>query len=111
MILGTNGEAAKPVSHQETPTEQTEEQKREELLSKPFLGVDQDGNLTLHIPFSKTNEIMARGLVDIARSRVLEWYAKQARAQAEEYAKVQALAAKTGYSRFKDKLSDLVRRK
>ena len=104
MLLNATGEAAVPAP----AAEPTEEQKREEMLSRPFLGVDASGVLTLHIPFTKTNEITARGLVDIARSRVLEWYAKQARAQAEEQARVQALAAKTGYQRFKD---GLLRRK
>ena len=94
----------------EEVVEKTEEQKREELLARPFLGVDPAGNLTLHIPFTKTDEITARGMVDIARSRVLEFYGQQAKALAEEQRKVAALATKTGYARFKDTMSSLVKR-
>ena len=112
MLLASNGEAVSPENRAEdvaTPSEQPAEQKQlDDLLARPYLGITADGILTLHIPFTKTNEITARGMVDIARSRVLEWYAKQARAQADEQARIAALAAKTGYQRFKDLL---VRRK
>lgn len=102
MLLAANGEAATPENKAEDV--KTEEQKRDELLARPFLGVDAAGNLTLHIPFPKTDEITARGIVDVARSKVLEFYGRQAKARAEEQAKMAALAAKTGYQRFTDKL-------
>ena len=114
MIVSPSGHAIEPQNKAEEvagEVEKTEEQKRDELLARPFLGVDQAGNLTLHIPFTKTDEITARGMVDMARSRVLEFYAKQARAQAQEQATVAALAAKTGYGRFKDKIGEMMRRR
>lgn len=114
MLLKADGSElgeANAVAGGPEKVEQTDEQKQEELLSKPFLGVDAKGNLTLHIPFATTNEILARGLVDVARSKVLEFYARQAKAQAEEQRTVAALAAKTGYGRFKDTLAKMAGRR
>lgn len=91
--------------------ELTEEQKRDELLARPFLGIDKDCNLTLHIPLTKTGEIISRGMIDMARSQVLSWYAKVNKAQAEEQAKIAHLAAMTGYARFTDKIGGMLRRK
>ena len=104
MVLGANGEAVQPANNAEAAAEKTPEQERDELLAKPFLGIDQAGNLTLHIPLPKTGEIIARGMADMARSHILNWYARANKAQADEQAKISALAAKTGYSRFTDAL-------
>ena len=70
------------------------------LPDKPVLGIDKLGNLILSIPMSKTNEIFARGMVDMARTSLLRWYTENAQKQRE----IQILAQKTGFQRFKDKL-------
>ncbi len=115
MILGANGEAAKPEAEPKQEQPPAEEGKpapaqEEELLSKPFLGI-QNGVLTLHIPLSKTDHITARGLIDCARDEAVAWYMRVQRARAEELAKVRALAQKTGFQRFKDQAASLMRRK
>lgn len=90
--------------------DQTEEQKREEVMSRPFLGVDSSGNLTLHIPLPKTDELVARGILDKAHSMAVEYFNRRAREQAEDQRKMAALAAKTGYGRFADKLAGMLKR-
>ena|SRR3990167_10754694 len=67
---------------------------------KPILGIDPAGNMTLFIPMSKTNEVFARGMVDMARTALLKWYLENAQRQRE----IAILAQKTGFQRFKDKL-------
>ena len=67
---------------------------------KPMLGIDPAGNMTLFIPMTKTNEIFARGMIDMARSSLLKWYVEYAQKQ-REFAH---LAAKTGFQRLKDKI-------
>lgn len=72
-------------------------------LSKPLLGIDPVGNMTLFIPLGKTNEIFARGFVDTCRTEMIRWYVEHKARQAE----IAALATKTGFQRFKDRLSNL----
>lgn len=72
-------------------------------LSKPLLGIDPSGNMTLFIPLTKTNEVWARGFIDVCRTEVMKWYVKNNQKQQE----IAALATKTGFQRFKDKLSTL----
>ena len=88
----------------ETPKEQDkpEEQDKpaEPDMTRPMLGIDNIGNMTLYIPLTRTQEVVSRGMVDMARSELLKWYA----AAAQRNREMAALAAKTGFQRFKDKI-------
>ena len=90
MIAGPDGK----------PAQVSQENKAEPDMSKPLLSIDPAGNLTLFLPLSKTNEVYARGMIDVTRSHVLSWYVKAQQEQRE----TAILAAKTGFQRFKDKL-------
>ena len=82
----------------ETPKEQ--DKPAEPDMTRPMLGIDNIGNLTLFIPLTKTQEVVSRGMVDMARTELLKWYA----AAAQRNREMAALAAKTGFQRFKDKI-------
>lgn len=102
-IVGPDGQAVAPEKPREG-TAKPEEPSQEDVLSKPLIGIDAIGNLTLHIPLHKTNEIFARGFVDLCRSQVLTWYANRQR----EAAQVQAMAPKGGFKNF---VNGILRRK
>lgn len=72
-------------------------------LSKPMLGIDKTGNMTLFIPLAKTGEVLTRGLIDVCRTEVIKWYVQNNQKQQE----IAALATKTGFQRFKQKLSNI----
>ena len=111
MIVGADGQAVaseKPVEPKAEDQSQQEQASAEDLLSKPFLGIGPDGVLTIHIPLAKVDHIVTRGLLDAARDEAVNWYLRVHKAKREEAAKIASLAAKTGYARFKDKLSGLV---
>ena len=50
----------------------------EEMLKKPMLSVDPQGRLFLSLPLDGMDEIVARGFEDVARSEVLDFYARRA---------------------------------
>ena len=74
------------------------------IPDKPMLGIDPAGNMTLFVPMAATNEIFARGMVDMARTSLLKWYAEKAAMAREKQIDIARLAQKTGFQRFKDKL-------
>lgn len=94
-LLDANG---KPTETKPEPTEEAKQQ--EEALGNPMMGIDPSGNLTLHIPLHRTNEIFARGMFDFARSEALKWYAYRA----QEARKMQAVVQKGAFRQFADKM-------
>ena len=70
------------------------------LPDRPELTVDKIGNMLIVIPMHKTNEIFARGLIDMARTQLMRWYVANEQKQRE----IQILAQKTGFQRFKDRI-------
>ena len=82
----------------ETPKEQDKPEGPD--MTKPMLGIDSLGNMTLYIPLAKTAEVVSRGMADMARTEMLKWYVANYRRNQE----LAALAAKTGFQRFKDKI-------
>jgi len=89
MLTGPDGQPAKPTQETAEPD-----------MSKPILQIDTKGNLTLFVPLALTNDVYARGLVDVTRSHIIQWYAQEQAKRRE----MGILAAKTGYQRFKDKV-------
>lgn len=98
MLAGPDGQAVKsePKSEQQDKAANAASEDTE----RPMLGIDAKGNLTLCIPLHKTGEIFARGFLDVARTEVMKWF----QAQAQKRREFEALATKTGFQRFKDKL-------
>lgn len=108
-LLGADGKPAEKAAPQEekqqaagaSPAEASKEKAQEgDGLDKPMLGIDGMGNLTLFIPLRKTNQIFARGMIDVCRSELLKWYARAE----QEQRQVQALSQKGALSRFASKL-------
>ena len=79
-------------------TETAQEQPIEQ--NQPRMEITTAGDFTMFIPLAKTGDVFARGLVDVARTQIITWYAAQARRNQE----LAALAAKTGFQRFRDKI-------
>ena len=79
------------------------ENKEEQVPDKPMLGIAPNGDMTLFIPLSKTNEVWARGFVDVARTELMRWYVAHKQKQQE----IARIAEKTGFQRFKEKLTNL----
>lgn len=105
MLVGPSGQAIKTESKaEEQPKEDAEAAKEaapeQGMPDKPFIGIDQMGNLSMFVPLHRVDEIWARGFADKCATEIRGWYARQAQKQRE----ISALAAKTGYRRFVDKV-------
>ena len=95
MQMAQNGDSVTDKKNSEPNNNQPKEEDQ-----KPSISIDSLGNLYLFIPLPKCNEIFARGMVDMARTALLRWYQSNEQKQRE----IQALAQKTGFQRFKDRL-------
>lgn len=84
----------------DTETPKDQDKPAEPDMTRPALGIDILGNMTLYIPLAKTQEVVSRGMVDMARTEMLKWYF----AAIQRNREMAALAAKTGFQRFKDKI-------
>lgn len=50
---------------------------------RPVVAVSPSGEITMWIPLARTDEVVARGLADIARSTILDFYQRQRIMQAK----------------------------
>ena len=104
-ILGKDGQPTPPPAPEQPAPAQAEAHIDPAAMpDKPMLGIDPAGNLTLFIPLATTNDIFARGMVDVTRTKMLEWYAHAARKQAEAQRQIQSMQQKGAMRRFADKI-------
>lgn len=101
-ILTKDGQPAQPAT--EAAQDSAAQPEQQGVPDKPMLGIDPAGNMTLFIPLATTNDIFARGMCDLTRSKMIEWYGIQARKAAETQRQIQAVQAKGAMRRFADKI-------